>query len=162
MKHVQDISAPTPSQALANLEKSLEKPEGLTPSVDLAWEIIQTDYARLESVAQVAKFSGVNYHTLRRKFRRQTRLTLESCLAIRRVLAAVELIQTTGMLIKEVAWEVGYDQEHQLTRAVKRRLGFTPQVLRGNTRLSGIVDSSTERARALICSNSLPKKDAHI
>ncbi|MBI5523255.1 MAG: helix-turn-helix transcriptional regulator [Desulfarculus sp.] len=94
----------------------------------------------IQSVLQIAQHVGVNYHTLRSRFRRETRLTLEECLIRSRVGLACQMILYGDKQIKEIAWDVGYQNENQLTRATKKYLGLTPHIIRRQARLCGMVN----------------------
>jgi len=127
--------------------------QGCSPQVGEAIEVITTQYATLQSVREVARKVGCNYHTLRSRFRRETRMTLEQCLIRTRLLHAARLLVESDLLVKEIAWEVGFRYEHQLTRSMKKWLGATPQVLRRLSRVSRLVAAGLSRARGLSGSN---------
>jgi transcriptional regulator GlxA family with amidase domain len=135
------------------MELSLEKlglPRGeFSRAVSESLAVIQDQSRSIQSVTQIAELVGVNYHTLRSRFRRETRLTLEECLIRKRVLLACKMILESSKQIKEIAWDVGYHNENQLTRATKKYLGLTPQIIRRHAKLSNMVCKVLHQARRL-------------
>ncbi len=135
------------------MDFSLEKlalPRGeFTQAVHESLAIIQQHCPRIQSVTQIAELVGVNYHTLRSRFRRETRLTMEECLIRNRVCLACRLILESSKQIKEIAWDVGYQNENQLTRATKKYLGLTPQIIRRHAKLSNMVSRGLHQAKQL-------------
>lgn len=130
--------------------KPLSLPAGeFSPPVRGAIDYIGQRAGAIQSVTQVAEHLGVNYHTLRSRFRRETRLTLEQCLIMARVELARGLIVNTDKQIKEIAWDVGYPNENQLTRSMKKYLGLTPQVIRRQHRLSGAASRLLQHAKQI-------------
>ena len=115
-----------------------------SPEVASAWQYIIQNATRIQSVAEVAEYLDLNYHTLRNRFRRETGRTLKEHLICVRLLEAVLLLSGSDDLVKEIAWKVGFNLEGQLCRAMKDRLGVTPQVLRGRTRMIRLVDSALQ------------------
>lgn len=103
----------------------------------------------IQSVLQIAQRVGVNYHTLRARFRRETRLTLEECLIRSRVGLACRMILYSDKQIKKIAWDVGYQNENQLTRATKKYLGLTPQIIRRHAKLNNMVCQVLQQAKTL-------------
>ena len=136
---------------LHNLIKQWKQPKGpVSKMVDEVFHHVNKHYGSIKSVTDIASALGHNYHTLRSRFRREARITLEEFLARVRVVRALELILETDLLIKEIAWEVGYRYEDQLARAMKRWLGFTPQLVRRQHRLSRSISRGLARARRFI------------
>ncbi len=138
-------------QELRILIRQYRQPKG--PFSDTVAEVIShvnQHYGSIESVTEIASALGHNYHTLRNRFRREVRLTLEAFLTRVRVVSALELILETDLLIKEIAWEVGYRYEDQLARAMKKWLGFTPQIVRRQHLLTRSIARGLSRARRLV------------
>ncbi|MFH1034822.1 MAG: helix-turn-helix domain-containing protein [Pseudomonadota bacterium] len=109
--------------------------------------VIEDQSRNIQSVTQIAEAVGVNYHTLRSRFRRETRLTMEECLIRSRVLMACAMILGSSKQIKEIAWDVGYQNENQLTRATKKYLGLTPQIIRRHAKLTSMVSRVLHQAK---------------
>lgn len=128
----------------------LELPRGeFSRAVRESLAYIQDDAPSIQSVMQIAQRVGVNYHTLRARFRRETRLTLEECLIRIRVGLACLMILQSDKQIKEIAWDVGYSNENQLTRATKKYLGLTPQIIRREGKLTNMVSQVLQQAKNL-------------
>ena len=87
----------------------------------------------------------INYHTLRVRFRRETRLTLEQFLTRVRVEQALALLDRDDLYIKEIAWEVGFQYEGQLTRAFQKLLGKTPQSIRATNRIQDMIKAGLDQ-----------------
>ncbi len=136
---------------LRTLIQQWKQPNG--PFSEIVAEVfghVNQHYQSIKSVTEIASELGHNYHTLRNRFRREVRITLEEFLARVRVVHALELILETDLLIKEIAWEVGYRYEDQLARAMKKWLGFTPQIVRRQHLLTRSIARGLARARRLI------------
>lgn len=128
----------------------LELPRGeYSPAVRESLAYIEYHAPNIQSVMQVAQRVGVNYHTLRARFRRETRLTLEECLIRNRVGLACRMILHSDKQIKEIAWDVGYQNENQLTRATKKYLGITPNIIRRHAKLTSMVSQVLHQAKSL-------------
>ena len=136
---------------LYSLIQQWKQPNG--PFSEIVTEVfgyVSQHYGSIKSVTEIASSLGQNYHTLRNRFRREARMTLEELLARVRVVHALELILETDLLIKEIAWEVGYRYEDQLARAMKKWLGFTPQIVRRQHLLTRSISRGLSRARRLV------------
>lgn len=110
-----------------------------------AAEYIRRRHASIRRIPQVAVDLDINYHTLRVRFRRETRLTLEQFLTRVRVEQALVLLDRDDLYIKEIAWEVGFQHEGQLTRAFQKLLGRTPQSIRAGNRIRGMVEAGLDQ-----------------
>ena len=118
----------------------------LTPEVMGAIRYIRRNYGSIVQVEDIPEALGCPYNTLRRNFRRETRLTLAGFLALVRVRAAIRFMEQTDRLIKEIAWEVGLEYEERLTRAFVRLTGHTPQYVRARSRLRRLIQDSLDRS----------------
>lgn len=78
---------------------------------------------RLEQLASIAHFSPNHLNTL---FRRWTGLPVHAWLVKKRMDKAMQLLQQPGMLAKQVALEVGYDDPLYFSRAFHKHFGFWP------------------------------------
>lgn len=84
--------------------EDLGLPRGqLLKVVEQSLAIISQQCNRIQSVTQIAYLVGVNYHTLRSRFRRDTRLIMEECLIRNRVFLAYPLILESSKQTKEIA-----------------------------------------------------------
>lgn len=114
-----------------------------------AAEYIRLRHASIRRIPQVAVDLEINYHTLRVRFRRETRLTLEQFLTRVRVEQALIMLNREDLYIKEIAWEVGFQHEGQLTRAFQKLLGRTPQSIRVGNRIKGMVEAGLDQMRVI-------------
>ncbi|KMY67004.1 hypothetical protein AAU61_13720 [Desulfocarbo indianensis] len=121
--------------------------------VQRALRYISLNYKELYSVRQVAAELGLSYHTLRSRFRREVRLTMEDFLSRTRVVQALRLMLSSDLLVKEIAWQVGYRYEEQLSRAMKKLLGRTPHVFRRQHQNRQLIMAGLAKARGLNQSN---------
>jgi AraC-like DNA-binding protein len=88
---------------------------------------IQSHYQRLGSVAQAAAECHVNSAYLCRLFRRFDRQTPYNFLTRAKMQRAVERLRTPGMMVKEVAAELGFSDPFQFSRAFKGVYGVSPR-----------------------------------
>lgn len=106
------------------------RPLDYHPEVIKAIHYMSDNYIEIKSIPEVASAINVNYHTLRDRFSRETRITLEGFLIRTRLNAALGKLADKSRLIKQIAWDVGYEYEDQLTRAFRKYLNTTPQMIR--------------------------------
>jgi len=125
-----------------------------------AIHFIETEYERIESVRDIAEHINMNYHTLRERFRRETRLRLKDFLTRTRIDKAVEQLTDSNRLIKEIAWEVGFKHEGQMIRSFRKYLNTTPQNIRTNGRIALRLKKALSLGRSLISSRT-PLNNAH-
>lgn len=78
---------------------------------------------RLEQLASIAHFSPNHLNSL---FRRWTGLPMHAWLVKKRMEKAMHLLQQPGMLAKQVALEVGYDDPLYFSRAFHKYFGYWP------------------------------------
>ena len=125
--------------------------------VRAAWGHMRGHHAQLTSVTQIADALGVNYHTLRDRFRRETSFTLEDGLCLVRVRQALRLMADPALVLKEIAWETGFAGEDALTRAVKKWLGLPPQIVKRKMLRDAMVRLGLRGARNLLAGDELLK-----
>ena len=117
-----------------------------------AISFIDANYNKIKHVKEIAEELNINYHTLRDKFRRETRYTLINYLHIVRLKNAVELLKGTNDLIKEIAWEVGYENEGHLTRIFQQYANTTPQLFRVVNRRDRMIEDVFNKTKKLTSS----------
>jgi transcriptional regulator GlxA family with amidase domain len=83
------------------------------------------------TVTELAAAVAMSPKTLSRRIVAATGLSPVRFLQRRRVMEAVQLIETTSMTVEEVAAQVGYQDATALRKIIKRELGTTPSTLRG-------------------------------
>jgi AraC-like DNA-binding protein len=91
---------------------------------------IQANFARLTSLTQVARQCHVDAAYLCRLFRRYDHQTpYQFLLRLKMNLAAARL-QNSGVLVKQVAAELGFNDPFHFSRAFKSILGLSPEAFR--------------------------------
>jgi AraC-like DNA-binding protein len=74
----------------------------------------------------VARHVGLSPHYLSAQLKRATSLTFRAHLRSMRVAAAAELLESTSLSIKEIAFSVGYGATASLDREFRRARGCSP------------------------------------
>jgi AraC-like DNA-binding protein len=74
-------------------------------------------------------FFGLNpsHDSLRHRFRKIFGISPQRMLIQLRMDRAKELLRTTELSVKEIAHEVGYTRQHDLTRAFHKHTGTSPR-----------------------------------
>ena len=91
---------------------------------------IQTQHARLKSLGQVAKECHVAPAYLCRLFARYDHQSPYQFLVRLKMNLAAERLQNPGMLVKQVAAELGFADAFHFSRAFKKVLGVSPEGFR--------------------------------
>lgn len=91
-------------------------------------EIIGSDPAL--SVRDLAEKVSLSPAHLQRLFKRQTGIQLGCLIAESRLQKAAELLRSTNLSIKEVAYRVGYQHHSSFVRAFERRFAQPPKIYR--------------------------------
>jgi|SRR5579864_104504 len=96
-------------------------------------KIMQTLESRLpHSVQELAREVNLSPAHLQRLYKQETGADISTLLYERRLLRAADLLSTTSMGVKEVAYEVGYGHHSSFVRAFERRFGQPPSRYRLN------------------------------
>jgi AraC-like DNA-binding protein len=82
------------------------------------------------SIERLSRAVNMSRATFLRRFTRSTGMTVGSFVARARLMAAAELLTTTGSTVAAVAGEVGYNSESAFTRAFREEIGTTPSRFR--------------------------------
>jgi AraC-like DNA-binding protein len=93
-------------------------------------QCIETNYAALTSLPQIARLCHVTPAYLCRLFRRYDHQTPYQLLMRLRMNFAAERLQNPGTLVKQVAAEFGFDDPFHFSRAFKNVLGLSPEKFR--------------------------------
>jgi transcriptional regulator GlxA family with amidase domain len=91
-------------------------------------ERVQAD--PLRSVADLAREVCLSPAHLQRLFKQETGVHLSALLSESRLRNAAQLLTTTDMEIKEVAYLAGYQHHSSFVRAFQRRFGLSPKQYR--------------------------------
>ena len=87
--------------------------------------LIEAHLTSIEGPACVASLMEMSYHTLRRRFRQETGMSLGRFIAERRVARAQQLLQETALRHYEICYLVGFPGEVTGARTFKRITGQT-------------------------------------
>lgn len=100
---------------------------GLT---SLARHLMETEYATLDGVDEIARRLNVTPSHLSRTFLRDTGVTPIAFLTHKRLERAVELVYTGGRTNDEIARLCGFSSGNYLCKLFRRYLGASPQALK--------------------------------
>lgn len=90
-------------------------------------KVMQTIESRLpHSVRELAEEVRLSPAHLQRLFKQETGVDISELLYERRLFRAADLLKTTNMGVKEVAYLVGYGHHSSFARAFERRFGQAP------------------------------------
>lgn len=99
-------------------------------AVLMTMERIRRGYAEDLSVNQLACEAGISPEHLIRLFRRHQGVTPSQYLWNYRIKRGIELLQSTGLTIGEIAERTGFKTSYHFARAIKRQTGRTPTEVR--------------------------------
>jgi len=100
--------------------------------------LIDAHLTFIEGPACVASLMEMRYHTLRRRFRQETGMSLGRFIAERRVARAQELLRETDLRHYEICYLVGFPSDVTGARTFKRIAGQTMTDYRKMHRNSGV------------------------
>ncbi|WP_448567066.1 GlxA family transcriptional regulator [Thalassotalea ganghwensis] len=86
------------------------------------------------SMAELAKQFGISLRTLTRRFKAATGVTAITYWQRLKIQQAKELLSSSNLSIQEIAFQVGYQDQGQLTRLFKQELDVTPRDYRATVR----------------------------
>lgn len=118
----------------------------LPDDVSRAKYILECDFPRLASVKEVAQRLGCNYNTLRAKFWRATGISMEGYLVRVRFAKAQALLMNSDTMVKQVARELGYNDEAIFVRQFKKHVGVTPGYYQNRKKLARLIGNTLCRA----------------
>ena len=121
----------------------------LSESVALAKQFIEQNYSTIQSVTEVADHIAEPYNTLRLKFPREMKCTLEDYLIGARLRAAEELLLNSNLSVKEISWKVGYRDEAHFCKLFKEVHGATVKTYRHRRRFSFLISRTLGKLRKL-------------
>ena len=101
----------------------------------VAWGLnfIQIHLGDNISGADVASFIGLPLAVANRTFKKYFGTTINGVLLRERMQLAVELLQDTGMMIKEIAGRCGFRNEKYFSDAFRKKWGCSPTFFRDNS-----------------------------
>lgn len=98
--------------------------------VKRAKDLLETPLHHEAPISNVATTMGMASHTFRRKFGRLTGQSPARCRTLRMIDRACELMQTTTLLDKQIAKELGFCDEFYFSRRFKEITGKSPRDFR--------------------------------
>ncbi|MDI3522228.1 MAG: two-component system, response regulator YesN [Bacillota bacterium] len=142
--YAQVLSAETCSQmtaALSNLAKDLavlvhqSRAHKDSQTIHQARIFIETNYRRDLTLQDVARSVYLSPYYFSRLFKRETGVNFAKYLSLTRINAAKKLMaQYPGMVLKEIAAQVGYHDPRYFSSVFKRLTGVLPSEYRGRAR----------------------------
>lgn len=110
--------------------------------LDRALEYIRKHYREDVSLEQAADHAGLNPYYLSKLFKLQTGETFIDHITRLRVDKAKQLLKDEQYSLKEICYQVGYNDPNYFSRAFKKAAGVTPSQYRQQSRMSARVDQA--------------------
>lgn len=92
--------------------------------------LIKENYHKRETLVKIVTSSGYSYSSVCHLVKKDTGINPSEWLIRERMKGAAELLISTQLPVKEVAWKNGYDSLQGFTRAFKREKGLSPNEFR--------------------------------
>jgi AraC-like DNA-binding protein len=101
------------------------------PSMDRARRLMDEEFSRRWSMADLGRTVHVSPNHLIREFRRHYGITPARYLWRRRTEAAAQLLRSTGLSIAEISDRTGFQNPYHFSRVFRSHHGLTPRDFRG-------------------------------
>jgi transcriptional regulator GlxA family with amidase domain len=104
-------------------------PDGLQeidPQCFELWEKIHRHVSQPPSQGPMLFGLNPGHDSLRHRFRKRFGTSPQQMLIRLRIERAKELLRTSSLSVKEIAHELGYSRQHDLTRAFHKHMGTSP------------------------------------
>ncbi len=112
-------------QYLVSPESEQHQPAPLAAAL----EIIGRSYSQKLLISDIATGAGISESRLNRLFREYLDVTPHHYLTLLRMRQADAMLRQGGLLVKEVAAKVGYDNQHNFSTEFKKFFGYPPRHL---------------------------------
>lgn len=99
-------------------------------SLNLVIEYLEVHYNQNISIDQLAMFCNISGYHFIRLFKQSTGVSPRQYLLDIRIRHAKHLLNTTQLLVEQIAYIVGYKNANNFTRMFKKRVGHSPNVYR--------------------------------
>jgi len=108
----------------------LEKPSVKNDTVSVLLNYIENNYNRDINLKEMSKIARLSPYHMSRIFKKHTGYSPYEFLIVTRIDNAKHLLKTTDLLIKEIAYKVGFGSEVSFTSSFTARVGLSPQKFR--------------------------------
>ncbi|SFW51963.1 AraC-type DNA-binding protein [Sinomicrobium oceani] len=113
-----------------NLGKLLEEPPGEIEFYRDFSRLVEIHFRQKHKVSDYAAMLGVAAKTLSNKFKRHGLISPNEVIKERIVLEAKRLLHHTGWSVKQIAYDLGYDDPAYFNRLFTNKAGYSPAVFR--------------------------------
>lgn len=125
--------------ALCSKEKKrligTEVPKNLTDEVLNFQDLVEEFYRKEHSISFYADKIGLTTDAFNRKIKNEIGKTPKQILQDRIILEAKKLLQLTQKSVKEISWELAFDDEFYFSRYFKKNVGVSPLKYRESTKI---------------------------
>lgn len=111
---------------LRQAEEDGSGPAGSDPRIRRAVDEVQTRYAEVLTVAELARAAGMSRYHFSRLFRKHVGQSPYQYLVTTRVQRAAELLRRGRHSVTEAAYSVGFTDPSRFARAFRRQMGCAP------------------------------------
>jgi AraC-like DNA-binding protein len=131
---------------LANAEVDLtDCEEEIDPQCFELWQQIHRQVFHPSSLGPMLFGLNPRHDSLRHRFRKLFGISPQGMLIRLRMDRAKDLLRTSNLSVKEIAYALGYSRQHDLTRAFHNYIGTSPSEWRA--RANGIEENGSETTR---------------
>ncbi len=103
--------------------------------------------------------AGMSYSKFRKLFRELEKTSPHDYFLRCRMRAAAQLLRSTSLAVKDVAYRFGYDDVGQFSKLFKRKIGLPPSQFRGRVAEGGLTEGASSGGRAEIILDASPQVD---
>lgn len=106
---------------------------------------IQKNYRKKITTEKLAEVSGVTTQHIIRLFKTHLNVTPLSYVNKFKISCAIEKLRHTNISIKEIAYELGFDNPNYFSRLFKKEVNISPSSRREQIKTFGIIDNKTKQ-----------------
>lgn len=110
-------------------------PKNLTDEVLNFQDLVEEFYRKEHSISFYADKFGLTTDAFNRKIKNEIGKTPKQILQDRIILEAKKLLQLTQKSVKEISWELAFDDEFYFSRYFKKNVGVSPLKYRESTKI---------------------------
>jgi len=108
----------------------LYKSQEISEVIEKALQFINENYSRELTLDEVARAVNISYHYFSKLFKEETQQNFSDYITEVRMRHAKELLKNATLRIKDVAYQVGYQDPNYFTKIFKKVFGLTPSEYR--------------------------------